>query len=318
VSPWEPLPQAKGISAAAWIKLLVIAGLFAAVNWRQFTVLVNKWLVDVNWSHGFLIPFFSLYLLYTRREPLFAVYRRSCLWGLGLAVLFIVVILLGYYPFQISWLSQIGMVGLCFSLVLYLGGPGLIRITWLPIWYLVFAMPLPEQLYTEIALPLQELAAKSSTILLQLFGVDIHVTASNLTITSISGRQYPLLVAEACSGVRSLVAYLALGVAWAYLVDRPIWQRIVLVFFAVPIAILTNVLRVTITSSMSVLDYPELGNDFMHEFTGMLMLGPALLMFWALSRLLQAMFVEHEEADEDPPAEDPSARPKPIAESAES
>ena len=122
--------------------------------------------------------------------------------------------------------------------------------------------------------------------------------ASTLHVTSWSGEVHPLRVAEACSGVRSLMAYLALGMAWAYLENRPVWQRVILVLCAVPIAIVTNVLRVTITSTMYVLDMPELGSKFMHEFTGMLMLLPALLLFWALSKLLQGLFVEVEE-DED-------------------
>jgi exosortase/archaeosortase family protein len=105
--------------------------------------------------------------------------------------------------------------------------------------------------------------------------------------------------------MRLLMAFLALGVAMAYIERRPLWQRLVLMGMGIPVAVFTNVLRVTITSYMFVLDRPELGKDFMHEFTGMLMLGPALAMLWLLGWLLQVMFVEEgDETDEEPSDED--------------
>jgi exosortase len=153
-------------------------------------------------------------------------------------------------------------------------------------------------LYSQIALPLQNLAAKLSTVALRVMGSQIEVSASALTITSLAGQVHHLTVAEACSGVRSLMAFLALGVAWAYLEQRPIWQRVVLVLFAAPIAIFCNVIRVTTTCSMFVLDKPEMGQSFMHEVTGIVMLAPALAMFWGLSKLLEHLFVEVEVEDE--------------------
>ncbi|MHC4295383.1 MAG: exosortase/archaeosortase family protein [Planctomycetota bacterium] len=183
--------------------------------------------------------------------------------------------------------------------VWYLAGSSVIRVTWLPILFLTFAMPIPPTLYSRIAVPLQNFAARFSAIILQIFGVVIDITASRMSITSMGGNQYGLTVAEACSGVRSLMAFLALGVAWAYLENRAIWQRAVLVASAVPVAILCNVIRVTITSSMYVFDKPELGQDFMHEFTGILMLAPALAMFWGLSKLLESIFVEVEDGGSD-------------------
>jgi exosortase len=288
-------PRAGGLAPSALVKAAVIAVLFLAFNYWQLPPLVGKWRHDPNWSHGFVIPLFSLYLLYVRRHELLAARRRVCLLGLPLMILSTVFIFASFGLLSVNWLCNLGMVALLFSVVLYLGGPELIRLTWLPIWFLVFAMPLPTMLYTAIAVPLQELAAQLSGAALRLVGASVGVTASALTITSISGSVYPLTVAEACSGVRSLMAFLALGVAWAYLEQRPIWQRVVLVLMAGPIAIVCNILRVTITSSMFVLDHPELGQKFMHSFTGILMLGPALLLFWALSKLLQSLFVEVDE-----------------------
>ncbi len=282
-----------------WAKIAIIAALFAWMNWWQFEILWDKW-DDPNWSHGFIIPLFSLYLLYARREELFSAERRVCIWGLPLVILSILVILAGVVFIGTYWVCEMGMVMLLFGLVWYLAGPKVLRFTWLPILFLAFAMPIPTMAYNMIAYPLQNLAALCSTVLLRLCGVTINVTASNMVITSISGVEHPLTVAEACSGVRSLMAYLALGVAWSYLEDRPIWQRVILVGAAIPIAIFCNVIRVTITCTMFVIDKQELGEKFMHTFTGMLMLAPALLMFWGLGKLMSSLFVEvDEESDEE-------------------
>ena len=159
-------------------------------------------------------------------------------------------------------------------------------------------MPLPGTTYGQIALPLQNLAAMASGAVLKLCGVDIVVKASELTLVSVSGVTRHLTVAEACSGVRLLVAFMALGVAMAYLDDKPIWQRVTLVLMGVPIAVTCNVLRGVITSTAYVQDKPEFGTDFMHSFTGMLMLIPALLMLWGLNWLLQGLFVADDDDDE--------------------
>lgn len=285
----------QAFGAATLIKIAVLAALFVLMNSWQFSRLISVWKHDPNWSHGFIIPLFSLYLLYVRRDELFAAKRRVNLWGLGIMLVSVFIMVVGFYPIRTHWFCHLAMVLLLLGLVLYLGGPQIIGVTWLPILYLVFAIPIPEILYARIAVPLQELAAKGATVVLQLAGVQIESTASSLQVTSMSGQIHPLTVAEACSGMRSLMAFLALGVALAYLAERAVWQRIILVVAAVPVAILCNVIRVTITCSMFALDKPELGQDFMHEFMGMVMLIPAALLLWLLSWLLQSLFIEVED-----------------------
>jgi len=288
----------KSISAESWIKVLLLTGLFIWMNLWQIRVLVNTWLHDANWAHGFVIPLFSLYLLYNRRDELAQARRRACLWGLPIMIMGIVFSFLGFYPIGTYFISHVSMIIMLFGLVLYVGGPQIIRITWLPILFLIFAMPIPDMAYNRIAVPLQEFAAEGTAILLRLFGVQISVDASSLQVVSISGKWHQLTVAEACSGIRSLMAFMALSVAWAYLEYRPVWQRVIIVASAVPIVILANVMRVAITSIMYVVDKPQLGQDFMHEFVGLLMLIPAAGMLWLLSYLLNSIFVEVEEDGE--------------------
>ena len=143
-----------------------------------------------------------------------------------------------------------------------------------------------------MAVPLQNLSAKGAVAVLRVLQVDIQSSASQLTLMSQSGHPQNLTVAEACSGMRLLIAFMALGVAMAYLDYKPLWQRLVLVAAGVPIAVFCNVLRVTITCWMFYIDRPELGQDFMHYFTGVLMLGPAFGLLWLLAWVMNHLFIE--------------------------
>ncbi len=300
VAEARPAVFRESFPPASRVKFLVIAALVVVLNAWQFPPLVRAWMDDPNWSHGFMIPLFSLYLIYARWGQLMSAKRRVCLWGAPLAILAIVLTMIGVHPLGVRLVSRVGMILLAFAMVLYLAGPGVLRVVWLPVLFLLFAVPIPEMLYAGVAEPLQELAAKGSTVILRLFGVRISSGASSISLISLSDVPHHLTVAEACSGMRLLMAFVALGVVMAYLENRPRWQRVILVAAAVPIAVLCNVLRVTITSTMYVLDRPELGQDFMHSFTGIVMLIPALALLWGLGRLLQALFVEVD-AEADPP-----------------
>ena len=307
--PAGRLPD-QGMRRETIAKIAVLACLFAGLNIWQFRALLRGW-GDPDWSHGYIIPLFSLFLIWNRREDLAAARPRVFIPGLILMILALLGQVVSFYLVSNYWLCQLSMVAMLFFLVLYLAGPNVIRVMWLPILYLALAMPIPGSLYTRVSVPLQEIAAWGSAIILRAFGVAVDLVHSHLNITSISGQPRGVTVAEACSGMRSLMAYVALGVAWAYLEDRPVWQRIVLVLSIIPVAVFCNIMRVAITCTAYYRDRPEWGQDFMHTFTGMLMLIPALLLFLLLSWTLKRLFVEEEDDESDdapdreggPPAE---------------
>lgn len=302
----------------ALLKVFVLAGLLVWLNYWQLPPLVSRWRWDPNWSHGFLIPLFSLYLLYVRREELLSARRRVSLWGLALTVLSILFMVYTVFSLRVRWAQQLSMIPLIMGLTLYLAGWRVLRYAWLPICYLGLAMPLPGLLYERISVPLQNFAAKMSTVILQAAGVRIESAASKLFVWSVSGINqtlgvagpYELTVAEACSGVRSLMAYLAIGIGLAYIEDRPLWHRAILVVSTVPVAILCNVIRVAGTCTMYVIDKPEWGQDFMHTFMGLLMLAPALLMLLGINALLNALYHDEDDDEIEPSAaSEPQERP---------
>ncbi len=304
IEPDRTVSLTESFPTGTLIKIAVLTVLIVLVNLRHIDWLVKKWIADPDWTHGFIIPLFSLYLLFVRRVELMEAPRKTCRAGAVLMFLCLAGQFLWIYPGKNYWLSQVSMVGVLMGLVLYLAGTKVVRITWLPILFLVFALPLSPRLYSQIALPLQNMAAKGAVILLKL-KVDISSEQSGLHLLSRSNVPRDLTVAEACSGMRLLMAFCALGVAMAYLDYKPVWQRVILVAAAVPIAIFCNVIRVAITCWMYYIDQPELGQKFMHTFTGILMLAPAFGMLWLLAWILQHIFVE---ADSGGDSHSPSGR----------
>jgi exosortase len=297
-----PVLPAPNVNRRAIIIAAALAALLLGVHYSHLTLMVQRWMHDVNWAHGFLIPLFSIFLIYARWPELSAARRRVCLWGLPVMLVGIAAEVLSHLMLRVPWAVQLSSTIVAFGVVLYLAGPSVARIAWLPIFYLAFAMPMPERLYQDIALPLQNFAAKVSGIILHAFGVHLTVTASNMDIITISGQVKELTVAEACSGVRSLMAFGALAVAMAFVTNRPVWYRVIVALAAVPVAIACNVLRVTATCTMFVVDKPELGSDFMHEFMGLAMLVPAFVLLWLLGKVLDWMVSDVEEEPAPEPA----------------
>ena len=139
---------------------------------------------------------------------------------------------------------------------------------------------------------MQFLAAEAGSVqLLPLFGCDASRTGTVINVAA-NGITKQLYVAEACSGMRMLVAFFALAVALAYSTDRPVWEKLTLAACALPIAILCNGLRVTLTGVLSVRVGGHWAEGKAHEYFGLLMLGPALIMQLGLGWILDHIFVE--------------------------
>ncbi|MDY7011852.1 MAG: exosortase/archaeosortase family protein, partial [Planctomycetota bacterium] len=240
IQPDRAVGFVESLGRDALIKITVLGVLLVVMHFKLLDVMVRRWITDSNWTHGFIIPLFSLYLLYMRREELFQARRKICFLGLALVLLAMAAEVVAVLRIRNHWLAQMSMVVMIIGLVLYLGGVSVIRVIWLPILFLLFALPIPELLYSRVAVPLQNIAASGAVMILKVLGVEITSTASSLDVISRSGVSHGLTVAEACSGMRLLMAFCALGVAMAYLDYKPIWQRLILVAAAVPIAVFCN------------------------------------------------------------------------------
>ena len=184
------------------------------------------------------------------------------------------------------------MIATLGAIVLFLGGWCLVKYTWLPVLYLIFAVPLPAQLYGQLTIPMRIFAAALSTVVLNLVP-NLETSSRGVVIDVIykGVRMEPGLdVAEACSGMRLLMAFLALGVAMAYLHYRPRWQRIVLLCSTIPIAIFCNVVRVTVTGFIYILWDPRYAQGIWHDILGLCMLPLAFGMYALLAWFMANLF----------------------------
>ncbi len=277
-----------------YIKILIIGGLFCYLFRNEIRAIVHRWLTDSSWSHGFLIPLFSLYFINQHKKEILDLRTGPNYLGLFFLICGIL-----FYPFnmihlQYGYLRPISMIATLGAIVLFLGGWRLIRYTWLPIAFLVFAVPLPQRYYTQLTIPMRQWAATVASGLLNL--VPELKTTANGVVIDVFYKGKPLEpaldVAEACSGMRLLMAFLALGVAMAYLHYRPIWQRIILLASTIPIAILCNIIRVTVTGFIYVLIHPKYTQGIYHDMLGLAMLPLAFGLYGFLAWFMSSLFIE--------------------------
>ncbi len=277
-----------------YVKVLMIGGLFCFLFRNEIEGIVNRWLTDSSWSHGFLIPLFSLYFINQKRQEILNLRTRPNYLGLFLLVFGIL-----FYPFNIvhlqyGYLRSINMIATLGAIVLFLGGWKLLKHTWLPIAFLVFAVPLPDRLYRQLTIPMRQWAATVAGGLLDIVP-ELEATANGVVIDVFykgKALEPALDVAEACSGMRLLMAFLALGVAMAYLHYRPLWQRIILLASTVPIAIFCNIVRVTVTGFIYVLIHPKYAQGVYHDMLGMAMLPLAFGLYGVLAWFMSSLFID--------------------------
>ena len=284
-----------------YIKILTIAGLFVYLFHNEINSVVYKWRTDSSWSHGFLIPLFSLYFINQHKEQILNLQTKPNYLGLFFLICGIAFYPLNIVHFHYGYLRPIGVIATLGAVVLLLGGWRLVKYTWLPILFLFFAVPLPQRYYFAFTLPMRRLAATVAAGLLNLVN-ELEATASGVVIDVIYKGQYldpPLNVAEACSGMRLLTAFLALGVAMAYLHYRPIWQRIILLATTIPIAIFCNIVRVTVTGFVYVLIHPKYTQGIYHDILGWAMVPLAFGLYGSLAWFMSSLFVEETSNSED-------------------
>ena len=287
-----------GLGLYNWIKMAVVAGAFCFFFRNEIHSIVHEWLTDASWSHGFLIPLFSLYFINQHRNEILNIRTRPSYLGL----VFLICVISFYFlnilsPSGYAYFRPVSMIAALGAVVLFLGGWRLIRYTWLPICFLIFAVPLPRRYYVSLTTPMRHLAATVASALLNLVS-GIEATASGVVIDVVyrGQRLDPALdVAEACSGMRLLMAFLALGVAMAYLHYRPIWQRLVLLASTIPIAVFCNIIRVTLTGFIYVLAHPRYAQGIYHTFLGLAMLPLAFGLYGLIAWFMASLFTEETE-----------------------
>jgi len=282
------------VSPIGWIKMAVLGALLILLYRTQCQSIFNAWIHDPNWSHGFLIPLFSLYFLYQRRQQILNTPLQTDWLGLPMVLGSIFVCVVCIYPLQIGYLQQLAILSTLIGLIWVCCGWRSMLITWLPTLYLVFAIPLPQRLYESLTMPMRSWAAQFAAATLDLIP-NLEAEARNVIIQGTYNNEFfQLSVAEACAGMRLMMAFVALGVAMAYLSERPIWHRVILVLSTLPIAIFCNFIRVTVTGIFYILVDERLATGSFHTMLGLFMLPLAFLFYWLITLVLNNLYVvEH-------------------------
>ena len=243
--------------------------------------LVQNWWTNPDYGHGFLVPLFCGYVLWRERDKwLRAEVRPS---NFGLFVIFVgVVILLGGSLGAELFTSRISLLILLAGMILFLGGWSLLRAVSFPLSFLLLMIPIPVILYNQITFPLQLLASRFATSCLELVQVPVLREGNVLILPN-----YSLEVVEACSGIRSLMTLITLAIAYGYFAEPRRWARYAMVVLMVPIAIVSNAIRVTGTGVLTYRFGPAAAEGFFHEFSGWLIFVAAVVLMFVCHWILR-------------------------------
>ena len=257
------VPRERGLSRSHLAGLFVIlAILLGAVYWKILRALAIQWWDDANYSHGFLVPLFSLYLVWQQRAALRGLPRSGSPLGIPVVLAGIAALILGDLGAE-NFLMRSSLIVIVAGLVLFHLGTHVFRAVLFPLAFLFFMVPLPGVIFYAVTFPLQRLAAEQAAWTLDALGIPVLLDGNVIHLAQLS-----LGVTEACSGIRSLISLFAGAVVWAYLLIPTGWAMIIFVAATVPITILANATRVVLTGLIGRQFGVEYATGFFHEFAG--------------------------------------------------
>jgi len=239
-----------------------------------------------KYSHGWLVPVLTAILLWMRHEPFGPVSPGARWAGVGLLTLGLAIRCLAtYYPSHVVEMDS--FVPAVAGIFLLVGGWKTIRWAGPAIAFLIFMFPLPGFLDARLLAPLQKVATLSSTYLLQTMGIPSYSEGNRIVIGEVE-----LGVVEACSGLRMLTIFAALAVAITLVTERPLWERIVIVLSAIPIALVSNIIRITVTAILYLTVGPELVEKVFHDLDGLFMVPLALGLLYIEFQILSHLVID--------------------------
>lgn len=285
-----------GLPLSAWVQIAAIAAAMAVLFWpnlRRLILKTNPFTGEANWGHSIVIPIIGIYYLYVNRDELLRATVKPAWSGLFIMLGGILIAGYGIYPGRNDTVWDYGMLITLFGVVLLTCGWQVMKVAWFPLIFLFAAIPFPGLIYSKMAMPLQNIAARVAVFTLQITGVDATVSGTKIHMgNGIMSPVRTLNVAEACAGLRSLMTFISVAAAVAFLSSRPLWQKLVITLSAIPIAISCNVMRV---AGQGLLDHyvsQEMSDGFAHQFVGLAMLVPAFFLILLVGWLLDKIFVE--------------------------
>ncbi len=270
--------------------IVAVVALVVLVYHQMFVALWRTWATNPNYSHGYLIPPVVAFLLWRERRRYLAAREHGSTFGLVLIAL----ALLGHVVSMragVFMTQGYSLVLLLFGLSIFFYGRRATRTVWFPLGYLVLMLPMPPYLMNVIAFRLKVFAASAGSGIAVRLGIPL--VRSGMTIHIPAGS---LRIADPCSGLRSLIALVALGALFAYLTRGKAWKRVVLFASAVPLAVLANVIRISVLCVVANVWGIDAALGFFHDFSGLLLFMIAFVGLATVRKLLKCETEEEEAA----------------------
>ncbi len=259
---------------------------FGVLYHHTLIKLISDWSTDPNFSHGFLIPFVALFMVWHQQNSLKQIPVQSSKTGIVLIILGMLVHIVGNVGSEL-FLMRTSMVITIAGIVSYYLGNQMLKALIIPVCYLMMMIPIPSIIWNKVAFPLQLFAANMSSQTISLLGIPVFREGNILHLSNTS-----LEVIDACSGIRSLTSLLALTGALSFIVPLSSMKKWILFLSAIPIAIAVNVVRLTITGGLAAWVGPETAQGFLHDMSGLIIFASALAFVYLIYIILNKIGIK--------------------------
>lgn len=241
----------------------VIVGLLLYAYYPIVDPLIQRFEArDSYYSHGYMVPFITVYLIWRKRKELATIEPEGSLLGLPVVVLGLLIYVVSYF-LEVNFTAYASLIIVIFGIVHFLGGWKVTKVFFFPLFFLIFMIPLPQVVILGIAFKMKMAASEMSSWLVNLIGIETYVSGSRIF--------YPggfLWVGDPCSGLRSLISFLALGTVVVQLTSGSAWKKGLLFISVIPIALLSNVVRIFVLTLASYFYGSQIIDGFLHDFMG--------------------------------------------------
>ena len=270
-----PVLEIPAKSKLPWIGIAWFGALLIACYVPVLKALVHQWNYDPDMGHGFFVPVIAGYIVWQQREELAAIAPQPNWWGLLVVAWGAVQLIIGTLGAEL-FTTRMSLVVTLIGVVWTLGGTAILKKLAFPLFLLFFMVPIPAVIYSAATFKLQILASQLADGALTVLSVPVLREGNVLELPN-----QKLSVVEACSGIRSLLSLTFLSLVYGYFFERRTWVRVVLFFSTIPIAIVANASRVTITGIMTQVK-ADLAEGFFHEAEGwvIFMVALVILIIW--------------------------------------
>jgi len=263
-------------------KQLLAGGVFILAFVPTFIWMWDRWFArDSYYSHGILIPFVVGFLIWQKRDELALMRKVRSAWAMPLIILGVFMHLFGSLM-RVYFISGFSMLLCLIGLILYFYGSALLKKILFPVLFLLFMIPVPLIIITNISFKMKIFAAEIATTLLNSSGISAIREGSVIRM-----QHAQVIVDDVCSGLRSLISLMALGSIFAYWMKSVMVRRCILFFLTIPIAIITNVCRVVFLSSVAEIWGPQYASGFLHNLSGFLVFALAFVLLFVLGKILE-------------------------------